>query len=68
MKLFRKDPRIWDWDNILGVVAVVFALTYIVYHLSLLISSKGYEGLANDVTHGSKIVHDEYLHPLIDLV
>ena len=40
MKLFRKDPRVWDWDNILGVVAVVFALTYIVYHLSILFSGR----------------------------
>lgn len=38
MKLFRKDP--WDWDNILGVIAVVFALTYIVYHLSILFSGR----------------------------
>lgn len=40
MKLFRKDPRIWDWDNIFGVIAVVFAVAYIVYHLSLLISGR----------------------------
>ena len=40
MKLFRKDPIAWDWDNILGVIAVVFALAYIVYHLSLLFSGR----------------------------
>jgi hypothetical protein len=40
MKLFRKDPRFWEWDNILGAVAVVFALAYIVYHLSLLFSGR----------------------------
>ena len=38
MKLFRKDRRIWDWDNVLGTIAVVFAFLYVVYHLSILIS------------------------------
>ena len=38
MKLFRKDRRIWNWDDALGIIAVVFAFLYVVYHLSILIS------------------------------
>jgi hypothetical protein len=38
MKLFRKDRSKWDWDNVLGTIAVVFAFLYVVYHLSILIS------------------------------